>query len=410
MLNAITLAEALDLAEAAFAPLGHVEQVPLDLALGRTLARDVVAAEHVPDFDRSAVDGYALLARDTFGCSDAIPAMLTLRGQVAMGREAGFALGPGDCGAVPTGGALPRGADAVAMLEYVEDYGDGLVGVMRPVAPGENLIFRGDDVSPGQAVYARGRVLHPQDIGALAALGVAEVSVAARPRVAVISTGDELVAPHERPGPGQVRDVNGPLLTAQLRAMGAEPRFYGAAADEEPLLQEAVARALGECDAVILSGGSSVGAKDAAARVISSFGPVLFHGLAMKPGKPTLLGRRGNQPLVGLPGHPVAAFFVTELFVRPLLDRLMGRRTARPQVAARLTENVSANHGRALYCACRLRRGDGGLWAEPIRTKSGLITALAAADGYFCVERDREGLLQGTEVSVSSLREDLYGL
>ena len=406
MLNVITLEEALELVAKTFVPLDATEQVPLDQALGRTLETDVVAAEYVPDFDRATVDGYALRARDTFGCSDAIPAILTRQAEVRMGEAADFVLQEGCCAEVPTGGAIPRGADSVVMLEYAEDYGDGTVGVARPAAPGENLIFRGDDVHPGKPVLKAGRILGPQDVGALAAMGVARVPVRPRPRMAVLSTGEELVSPDRRPGPGQIRDVNGLLVAGQLRAMGAEPVPYGIVPDEEERLRATVARALDRCDAVILSGGSSVGAKDAAARVIASFGPVLFHGLAMKPGKPTLLGRRGNQPIVGLPGHPVAAFFVTELLVRPLMDRLMDRRTARRQVTARLTENVSANHGRALYCPCRLRREGAELWAEPVRTKSGLITALAAADGYCCVARDREGLMQGAEVQVYCLRED----
>ncbi len=406
MLNVITLEEALTLVERTFSPLPAAQEVSLEEALGRVLLQDVVAAEHVPAFDRSTVDGYALRARDAFGCSDALPALLRLQGAVRMGEEASFVLEPGCCAAIPTGGALPKGADSVAMLEFAEDFGDGTIGIARPVAPGENMTFRGDDVRPGKPVLSAGQTLRPQDIGALAAMGVVRVQVRLRPRVAVLSTGDELVDPTRRPGPGQMRDVNGPLVAAQLRTMGAEPVSFGIVPDDEEQLQRTVARALAACDAVILSGGSSVGIQDAAHRVLSAFGPVLFHGLALKPGKPTLLGRCGNKPLVGLPGHPVAAFFVTELLVRPLMGRLMGQPVTRRQIAARLTENVSANQGRALCCACRLKRENGQLWAEPMRTKSGLITALTAADGYFCIERDREGLMQGATIQVYCLRED----
>ena len=410
MLEVITLEEALSLIETEFIPAATAERVPLRQGLNRTLSEDIVASEYVPDFDRSTVDGFALRARDTFGCSEAIPAMLTLQAQVRMGEGADFALQEGCCVSIPTGGAVPRGADSVCMLEYAEDYGDGTVGIARPVAPGENMIFRGDDVRPERRLLKKGHVLRPQDLGALAALGVAEVSVVRPLRMGVLSTGDELVEPDQRPGPGQIRDVNGVLVASQLAAAGVDAVSYGIVPDDEARLRDTVARALEECDGVILSGGSSVGVKDASSRVIGSFGPMLFHGLAMKPGKPTILGRCGNKPMVGLPGHPVAAFFVTQLFVLRLMARLAGKRTARQWVPARLTENVSANHGRAQYYPCRLRREGETLWAEPIRTKSGLITALAAADGYFCVERDREGLMQGAQVRVYCLGEEDHGI
>lgn len=410
MLNVITLEAALELVQRKFVPAAAAAQTPLGDALGRTLAEDVIAAEHVPDFDRSTVDGYALRARDSFGCSDAIPAILSLQGSVRMGEEANFILQEGCCAAVPTGGAIPQGADSVCMLEYTEEYGDGTIGVARPVAPGENLIFRGDDVCPGKVLLRRGRTLRPQDIGALAALGMSRVAVRAPLRIGILSTGDELVPPEQKPGPGQIRDVNSLLVASQLKAGGAEPVSYGILPDDEEKLRQIVARALAECDGVILSGGSSVGLKDASARVISSFGPLLFHGLAMKPGKPTILGKCGNKPLVGLPGHPVAAFFVTQLFVLPLLARLGGREERPRWQVARLTENVSANHGRAQYCGCRLHREGEELWAEPIRTKSGLITALTGADGYFCVERDREGLMRGAPIRVYCVREEEDGI
>jgi len=410
VLNVITLEEALALIQREFVPAAAPERVPLGRALGRTLAEDVLSQEYVPDFDRSTVDGYALRARDTFGCSDAIPALLTRQGSIRMGEGADFVLQEGCCASIPTGGALPQGADSVVMVEYTEDYGDGTIGVAKPVAPGENMIFRGDDVRPGKVLLRRGHVLRPQDIGALAALGVSQVSVYRPLRIGILSTGDELVPPEQVPGPGQIRDVNSLLVQSQLTAYGVEALSYGIVPDEEERLRETVARVLAECDGVILSGGSSVGLKDASARVISSFGPLLFHGLALKPGKPTLLGKCGNKPLVGLPGHPVAAFFVTELFVLPLLARLGGREGRPRWLTARLTENVSANHGRAQYCPCRLHRAGDELWAEPIRTKSGLITALTAADGYFCVERDREGLMRGAQVDVYCLGEEEDGI
>ena len=400
MLEVKTPEEVLRLIEKEFKPLGQTESVPLSAALGRVLAEPITAQEYVPDFDRSTVDGYACRAADTFGCSDAIPAILNLAGEVLMGQGADFALSRDSCVYVPTGGAIPKGADCAVMLEYTEDYGDGTVGIMKPGAPGMNLIFRGDDVFPGKEILPAGRVLTAQDIGALAAIGRISVPAARRVKVGVISTGDELVPPNKTPGPGQVRDVNAPLLTAMLEAFGAEAVSYGIVVDDEALLRRKMQDAARDCDAVILSGGSSVGVKDAACRIIESMGELLLHGIAIKPGKPTILGKAGNKPLIGLPGHPVAACFVAQLFVLPLLGRLMGRKREEYTVTAELTESLGANHGREQINACHLNWEGGKLLASPIRSKSGLITQLAGADGYFIISRDCEGLPKGAQVHV----------
>ena len=400
MLEVKTPEEVLRLIEKEFKPLGQTESVPLSAAMGRVLSEPITAQEYVPDFDRSTVDGYACRAADTFGCSDAIPAILNLAGEVLMGQGADFALSRDSCVYVPTGGAIPKGADCAVMLEYTEDYGDGTVGIMKPGAPGMNLIFRGDDVFPGKEILPAGRVLTAQDIGALAAIGRISVPVARRVKVGVISTGDELVPPNKTPGPGQVRDVNAPLLTAMLEAFGAEAVSYGIVVDDEALLRRKMQDAARDCDAVILSGGSSVGVKDAACRIIESMGELLLHGIAIKPGKPTILGKAENKPLIGLPGHPVAACFVAQLFVLPLLGRLMGRKREEYTVTAELTESLGANHGREQINACHLRREGGKLKAAPIRSKSGLITQLAGADGYFIISRDCEGLPKGAQVHV----------
>lgn len=401
MLYVKTPEEVLALIEQEFTCVAQREFVGLSAAMGRVLAQDIAATEYVPDFDRSTVDGYALRARDTFGCTDAIPAILPLQGEVLMGEGAPFRLHEESCVAVPTGGAVPEGADSVVMIEYTEDYGDGTIGISKSAAPGQNMIFRGDDVYPGKVILRKGRVLSSQDIGALAAIGRIQVPVVRQLTVGVISTGDELVPPEAVPGPGQVRDVNSPMLEAMLSAFGVKVINYGIVIDNEALLSQKVAAAARECDAVLLSGGSSVGVKDAACRIIESMGTLLLHGIAIKPGKPTILGKTGSKPLVGLPGHPVAAYFITRLFVLPLLSRLMGRSQEIYTTTAKITESVSANHGRAQYHCCRLERRDGVLYAHPIRGKSGLITTLAGADGYFCIDRDCEGLPQGAEIQVT---------
>ncbi|MCI7726312.1 MAG: molybdopterin molybdotransferase MoeA [Clostridiales bacterium] len=401
MLYVKTPEDVLALIKEEFSPLGQGETVSLSAAMGRILAEDIAAGEYVPNFDRSTVDGFAVRARDTFGCTDAIPAILPLQQTVQMGQGADFPLNAEACVAVPTGGAVPKGADSVVMLEYTEDYGDGTIGISRPVAPGENMIFRGDDVFPGKVILQKGRVLSSADIGALAAIGRVRVPVVKKLTVGVISTGDELVPPEVQPCPGQIRDVNSPMLEAMLTAFGCHVINYGIVTDDEALLTQKVRQAAAECDAVLLSGGSSVGVKDAACRIIESMGRLLLHGIAIKPGKPTILGKAGPKPLVGLPGHPVAAYFITKLFVLPLLGRLSGRDMTAYTVTAKVTQSISANHGRAQYHCCRLTPRDGEVWAEPIRGKSGLITTLAGADGYFCIDRDCEGLPKNAEIQVT---------
>lgn len=406
MLQVKTPEEVLALIQKEFVPVsGQTELVPLASAAGRVLAEEIVSAEYVPDFDRSTVDGYACRAADTFGCSASIPAVLTVAGEVFMGRESGLELEPDSCAYVPTGGAIPKGADCAVMLEYTEDFGDRTVGILKAGAPGMNIIFRGDDLIPGKTVLKAGRILRAQDIGALAAIGRSSVPVVRKLKVGVLSTGDELVPPESVPAPGQMRDVNSTMLAALLSRSGADPVPYGIVKDDERLLRETFCTALNECDAVILSGGSSVGSKDAACRVIADAGELLLHGIAIKPGKPAILGKAGNKPLIGLPGHPVAALFVARLFVLPLLDRLSGCEQQRLPVTAKLSESVSANHGRAQVVACRLERRDGILTAVPVRSKSGLITLLAGSDGYFIIDRDCEGLPKGADVQVYPDRE-----
>ncbi len=383
-----------------FHRLPEAERCPLARCCGRILAENITACENVPGFNRSTVDGYAVRAADTFGCSDSIPAILPVCGEVKMGKSPDFRLDFGTCAAIPTGGELPEGADAVVMVEYTEDYGDGSIGILKPASPGLNLILRGDDVFPGKVVLTAGRRLTPADIGALAAMGISEVPVCRSPIAGILSTGDELVPVDQVPEGGQVRDINSSLLEALCRECGAEPRLYGIIPDDILLLKAALEKALLECDLILISGGSSVGAKDATARVLEEYGQILFHGVAMKPGKPTMLGSVSGKPVFGLPGHPVAAFFVTQLFVREAVSVLTGRRREEHGISARLTEAVSTNHGRCEVCGIRLSERDGMLQASPVHTKSGLISVLAGSDGYIIIPRDCEGLPAGREVFV----------
>ncbi len=400
MLTVLTPEEALSLIREKFSPLQKTEEVALSDALGRILAEDIVADEFVPGFDRSTVDGYALRAADCFGCSESIPALLMLSRSISMGESAGTAIAPGCCAYVPTGAALPPGADAVAMIEYCEDFGDGTIALSKAVAPGENMILKGDDVYPGKVILRSGRHITSRDIGSLAAMGKIRVKVLARPLIGIISTGDELVDSSDTPAEGQIRDINSPMLAAIMSEYGAVPRLFGIVRDEEALLSAALDAALAECDAVLISGGSSVGTKDATGRIIETRGEMLFHGLAIKPGKPTILGIAEGKAVFGLPGHPGAAWFVSRVFVRAALDRLCGRESHPLTLTARITESVSANHGRAQYGGVSLYRENGVWYAQPIRSKSGLISSLCSADGFFCIPRDSEGVAAGDEIEV----------
>ena len=347
MLYVKTPEEVLDLIHKEFTGIADTELVELSSAIGRVLAEDIASEEYVPDFNRSTVDGYAVHARDTFGCSEAIPAMLPVVDEVLMGQSADFVLNTDECCIVPTGGALPEGADSVVMLEYTENYGDGLIGIAKSAAPGDNVIFRGDDVYPGKVILKKGRVLSAQDIGALAAIGKFCVPVRKKLRAGIISTGDELVQIDEKPKNGQVRDVNSHMLAAMLEAFGVHAVNYGIVTDDRVLLSEKMAQAVTECDIVLISGGSSVGVKDATCSMIESMGELLVHGIAMKPGKPTILGKIQKKPVFGLPGHPVAAYFVAKLFVLPLAAVLTERTMTQYTVTAVLNESISANQGRA---------------------------------------------------------------
>ena len=401
MLKVLTPDEALDLIKEKFSPLSATETVPLSAASGRVLAADIRAEEYVPGFDRSTVDGYALRSADCFGCSESIPALLNLSHSVSMGESAGSAIAPGGCAYVPTGAAIPMGADAVAMIEYCEDFGDGTIALSKAVAPGENLILKGDDVYPGKLIIPAGRLISARDIGSLAAMGISRVEVCRKPIVGIISTGDELVDTDTVPAEGQVRDINSPMLAALVEEFGCESRRFGIVKDEEELLSRSLDDAIAQCDCVLISGGSSVGTKDATARIIESRGEVFFHGIAMKPGKPTILGRAGDKAVFGLPGHPGAAWFVSRIFVRTALERLMGRESHPISLRARLTESVSANHGRAQYGGVSLFKENGVWYAHPQRSKSGLISTLCSADGFFCIPRDREGCAAGEEIEVT---------
>jgi molybdopterin molybdotransferase len=381
-----------------------VETVDLAHARGRAPAAEVRAPTDLPGFARSTVDGYAVRAADTYGASDGLPAYLRVVGAVRMGAPAGVRVEPGTAAEIPTGGALPDGADAVVMVEHTQSGLPGTVEVTRPAAPGEGLVRGDEDVAAGAVLVPAGRPLRPQDVGVLAAAGIVEVGVRARPRVGIVSTGDEVVAPGEMPAPGQVRDATAHALAALVADAGGQAQLYGIAPDDPDALRELLTVAVAECDMAVVSAGSSVGARDATADVIAGLGPpgVFCHGLAIKPGKPTLLAECGEVPVIGLPGNPLSALVVFRLVGVPILRHVGGCTEPPPEPTARATlaRELRSATGRLDVVQIRLRGGE----AEPLFAPSALLSTLAAADGYVVVPEEASGLYAGTEVDVTLYR------
>ncbi len=384
----------------------EAETVATADAWGRVLAADVRAPHPMPPFDRSAVDGYAVRAADTYGASESLPAYLTVIGEVPMGAAAAFALEAGQAALIHTGGMLPPGADAVVMVEYTQQVRPGEVEILRPVAVGENVLVQGEDVAAGAVVLPAGRRLRAAEIGGLMALGVVEVPVARRPVVGVIATGDEIVPPEAEPAPGQVRDVNTYTLRAEVQRAGGVARVYGIIPDRPEALAKVAAQALQECDVVVVTAGSSASTRDMTAEVLDALGEpgVLVHGVNTKPGRPTILAAAHGKPVVGLPGNPVSALVNVGLFVLPVMGVLQGE-TPRPAplLPVRLAVNLPSSSGREDWWPVRLRRTAEGWEAEPIFFKSNLIFTLARADGLLKVPADATGLAAGALAEVKVL-------
>ena len=389
-----------------FAPLA-AENVPLSEAAGRWLAEDWHAPEDLPGFDRSTVDGWAVHARDVFGASEAAPALLECVGGLNMGQKPDLFLEEGQSVRILTGGMMPEGADRVVMVEHSRPVSDTLVELVRSQAPGDHVILKDDDAAKGALLIPAGRCLRPQEIGLLAALGQVEVPVRRRPRVVIVSTGDELVPCHEKPAPGQVRDVNSHSLAAFCRAAGAEVKLAGLVRDDIALLRETIARAREEADVVLVSGGSSAGMRDHTVDIFTSMpeSELLVHGVAISPGKPFILARSGGRCLMGLPGHVGAALVTARAFLQPLLLHLQGgEEKFRPGVRARLTRAMASAQGRRDYIRVRLSRTEEGWAAEPILLPSGLMSGLVHADAVVICPENSEGLYAGEEVWAELLR------
>jgi molybdopterin molybdotransferase len=380
-----------------------VEAVPLDAALHRVPVGAVSAAAALPGFPRSTVDGFAVLAADTYGASEGLPSYLDLAGAVRMGRAPDIAVPPGGCVAMPTGGVLPPGADAVVMVEFTAETMPGTIEVTRPVAPGAGLVRADEDVAAGADLVPGGRPLRAPDLGLLAAAGVVEVAVHARPRVTILSTGDEVVAP-STPAlqPGQVRDATASALAGLVRDAGGDPMIAGIVPDDAGALGAALKDVLHDADLVVVSAGSSVGARDETAGAVAALGEIWCHGIALKPGKPTLLADCGGVPVLGLPGNPLSALVVFRLVGVPLVWRLAGceRPPPEPSTRARLSRDLPSAAGRVDVVQVTVADGV----ATPIFGPSALLSVLTRADGCLVVPEPATGLDAGTEVDVMLYR------
>jgi molybdopterin molybdotransferase len=394
-LNVVQVSKAAAVARSLAVPCGQ-EPVPLEKALHRVLAADVRSDVDIPGFTRSVVDGYAVRAADTTGAGEAVPAILAMLGRIAMGSPADLSVRAGTCIYIPTGGVLPEGADAAVMIENTERAGDEVL-VKRAVAHGENILQYNEDFSKGDVVLFKGRRLSAQDIGVLAAAGCTDVPVTRLPRIGIISTGNELVPPDTRPGPGQVRDVNSSVVVSVVRDLGCYPVPYGIIRDDRESLRAAIGTAARECDAVLISGGSSKDDRDMVAAIIAEGGEVLIHGIAIAPGKPTIIGRYGNIPVIGLPGHPASAFIVLIAVVRHLILCMTGEAEGSLRtVQATLSENVPSQRGREDYVRVVVKDGV----ATPLFGKSGLLNTLVRSMGVIRIPAASEGLETGTQVEV----------
>ena len=389
-----------------FGPVGE-EAIPLEEALGRVLSKDLTSPEDLPGFSRSVMDGYAVRAKDTFGANESLPALFEVTGEVQMGQTPQMIVREGHAVKISTGGMLPEGADGVVMVEYCHLLDERTLEANRAISPLENVIQSGDDFKLGATVFKRGHRLRSQDLGVMAGLGQTKVSVYKKPKVAIISTGDEIVPIDRQPRPGQVRDINRYTLGAFCRRLGAEPIYSGLCPDYFDPLRQMIEESLGQADTVWISGGSSVGTRDLTLKVFETLKDfeLLVHGISISPGKPTIIGRSISRPIIGLPGHVASALVVAEIFLTRLISRLSGQLgffgAFQTRVEAELAQNIESAGGREDYIRVKLFRDGKTLFAQPVFGKSGLISTLAEADGLIRIDMNTEGLYQGQKVEVT---------
>lgn len=389
-------------------PKGNLpsEKLKIEDCLRRITAEDIISPEDLPQFSRSTVDGYAINSLDSYGASENLPAYLNVKYEVPMGSVPDFEVHKLECAKIPTGGMLPPGTDAVVMLEHTQFISHDMIEVIKPVASGENVVQRGEDFKCNEIIIPKGFSLRPQDIGSLAAVGIADILVFRRPIVSIISTGDEIIS-HDMPiSFGQIRDINSLTLAGWVNDLGGIALRKGIFRDDYNLIKDALTKSINDSDIVLISGGTSAGAKDMVSTIINDIGKpgVLFHGVSMKPGKPLIGGVIDNKPILGLPGHPVAVEVCFSIFIKPILEQLSGLSRKSPFekiVTARLSKSVPSIAGREDHIRVNLEKKDGEIIAHPIFGKSGLISLLVKADGRAVIPSNMTGLNAGDEIVVT---------
>jgi len=405
LFNVVSVKEAKQIIDSSFTYALGYEVVNILQSFGRICFEDIKAECNIPEFKRSTVDGYAVSSRDVYGASEAMPSMLELKGEVFMGKVPPSDILWGECMYVPTGGMLPEGADSVVMVEYSHKMDENTILLYSPVALGDNVIQVGEDIKTQDIVIKRGDKLRPYEIGVLASIGISEVIVYKKPRVAIISTGDEVVPCDVKPTIGQVRDINTHLIWSLLLEDGMEPVSYGIIKDEYDDLKSTVDSAFNECDMVLISGGSSVGKKDQTLKVIASYadGEVLVHGISVKPGKPTIIGKHSEKVIFGLPGHPLACSIIYKILVKDYLYRLTSQSEKIYGTNAVMSINYHSAKGREEYLPVEIETIENVVVAKPVFGKSGLISVFSKAWGYIVIEKNVEGLKEGQIVEVYKL-------
>jgi len=383
------------------------EVINIKNALYRMLSKEIIVPDNLPGFNRSTMDGYAIKAGDSFGASDSLPSYLKVIGEIQMGHKPEFKIGFGEVAKISTGGMLPEGANAVIMLEYTEQIDDTTIEARKSVSPWENVVRENEDLKAGKIILKKGHKLRPQDIGALAGMGKVNIEAYKKPKIAIISTGNEIILIQNKPQIGQVRDINSYTLGTCVEEAHGIPIYKGIIKDENYLLEKKISEAIDRDKAkvVIISGGSSVGSRDVTLDVLNKLGKpgVLIHGVSVKPGKPTIVAVTNNIPIFGLPGHPVSAMIIFDIFIRPLINWLQGGEynyDSKKKIEATLISNVASDPGREEYIRVFLYKKEGRFYAEPILGKSGLISTMVRASGLIKIGLNIEGLEKGSKVMV----------
>ncbi|MCK5541218.1 MAG: molybdopterin molybdotransferase MoeA [Desulfobacterales bacterium] len=374
----------------------------------RILAQDITASLDLPGFRRATMDGYAVVAKSTFGATESNPSWLEIAGEVKMGQTPTFSLKPGFAAGISTGGMLPVGADSVVMIEHTETIDENSVEIYKSVAPLQHVIDASEDFAKGEVVLQKGLELRPPEAGLAAALGYSKIKVYKRPQVGIISTGDEIIDISQIPGPGQIRDINSYTMAGFVKEAKCIPRLYGIIKDDLAALLTTCEKAFKECDMVMISGGSSVGIRDFTIDVLSKIeeSEILAHGISISPGKPTIFAKSGNKPLWGLPGQVVSAMVVFKIVVLPFLNKLKGQSNVfenKLKIPARLSRNVASTQGRQDFVRIRLTKQADGLSAEPVLGKSGLIKTMVQADGLLEIGENVEGIEKDSIVNIIPL-------